>query len=160
MGLAEATALVVQADLVDFSGQADLASLEDDSEVDLDAVILKAHKDLYWRLYENGLTTTQLAAISNTARLADYEADLALARLDETLLGNPERAAERRTRAYEGIDRFRPVYATDQGAISRRSGEGVPSVAHASDGLVYGFPQNDSSRGDDYMRTNIPVDVG
>lgn len=159
MGLSYDSALLTSAQLVNYTSQTDLASLESDSELDLDTVILDAQREIYERLHGNGLSVANLAALTNQAWLSRHVADLTLARVEETHLDRPDRADERRRRALEGVDRFKPIYATNT-ATSRRSGEGIPAVAHQSDGMVYGPRQVDALRGDDYVRTNLPVDLG
>lgn len=162
MGLSYDVALLTGAELVTLTGVTDLANLEADSELDVDTVVLDAQREVYERLYENGLSADQLSAMTNEAWLKRRIASLALARLaiaHAGLLSDGQEPEALRERALHGVDRFRPQFAAAT-ATPRRSGEGIPSVGHASEGLVYGIDPNSYEHGVDYLRSNLPQDLG
>ena len=147
------TALLTGAQVVSQTGDTDLANLAADAELVLDTFVLAAHRDVYRRLSRRGIDPT---AISNEAWLKDAVAYMATARLAQA--GHLERPDERQAFAVEQLDNFVPTYASTT-ATPRMAGEGIPSVSHASDGLVYGMPSS-PSLDEDYKRTNIPLDLG
>lgn len=158
MGLSYDTALLTGAELVEQTSTTDLANLETTAELELDDLALNAQREVYERLFQNGLTEAQLAAMTNESWLKRHIADLAVARIEEVHMRDLEAADRRRERALHGVDRFKPTYPTAT-ATSRASAEGIPSVGHASAGFVYGPAAGETTR-TDYMHTDLPTDLG
>lgn len=131
MGMSRDTALLTGADLVDYTAQTDLANLETDGELDLDALVLEAHREVYDVLRARW-TSGELAALTNEEALERAVAWLAMSRLAVHLEDGLEAEERYRARAMEWIDdRFRPEFSDDTNE-PRRAGEAIPAVVNVS----------------------------
>lgn len=154
MGMDYDSALLAGSALVTQTGDQDLGNLEDDSELDLDAFVLAAHRDVYRRLVRRGIDPT---AITNETWLLDAVAYMATHRLALAGYLDAESAETRLNTAVDQINNFVPTYATTT-EIPRMAGEGVPQIGHVNEGVTFGiYPYDDKT---DYFRSDLPTDLG